>query len=81
MPKHENKIDKVICRCANKTCELSYAIVIGIDTITFIPTINNEALTKYDDPKEKVPKLYTKQQAINLAYQTVKLCPNFNKTR
>lgn len=84
MPKHENKINKVICRCANKTCELSYAIVIGIDTITFIPTINNEALTKYYDPNggiKKVPKLYTKQQAINLAYQTVKLCQNFDKTR
>lgn len=82
--KRENKIDKVICRCAKRKCVLSYCTYPDIECVTFLPTINNEVLTKYYDPKggiKKIPKLYTKQQAINLAYQTVKLCQNFDKTR
>lgn len=84
MPKHENKIDKIICRCTDKKCTLSYALHPGIEVITFIPIINNQEITEYIDKNNKtqtVPTFYTKQGAINQAYQIAKLCPNFNKTR
>ena len=50
----------------------------------FIPIINNQEITEYIDKnnkKQTVPTFYTKQGAINQAYQIAKLCPNFNKTR
>ena len=79
-----NKIDKVICKCADKECELSYGLRFGIEVVTFVPTINNQGITEYIDKngnKQTVPTIYTKQGAINQAYQIAKLCPNFNKTR
>ncbi|MBR3782273.1 MAG: hypothetical protein IKL14_02695 [Alphaproteobacteria bacterium] len=79
-----NKIDKVICRCADKECKLSYGLRFGIEVVTFVPTINNQGITEYIDKngnKQTVPTIYTKQGAINQAYQIAKLCPNFNKAR
>lgn len=84
MSKHENKINKVTCRCTEGTCELSYAIYPDTEFITFIPTINNKAIIEFTDKEgqeQTIPKIHTKQGAINQAYQIAKLCPNFNKTR
>lgn len=81
---HENKIEKVICKCTDKTCVLSYCINPDIECITFIPTINNEPILEYKDQNKtihQVPKIYSKPKALYQAYQIAKQCPNFNKTR